>query len=109
MPVAGIEHGTHRLGTAVNLFSEPMRTASTLTEVPTLEIHAGRRRRDVEARLHYPGHPPSERAGPSNRGIVARIPTRPLRAKHRYHARTRLVLPGGRVFTYQWWFTTRLE
>jgi hypothetical protein len=60
----------------------------------------------VAGHFHYPGKPPSARAGTSNRGNVALIPERALRSRTRYAVSTRILLPGGTPFTYRWWFDT---
>ncbi|MDJ0521313.1 MAG: hypothetical protein QNJ90_04490 [Planctomycetota bacterium] len=107
MPVVGVPADGNRLGTAVNVFSEPLRTATKLASRPRLTLRRdGRRTRPLEGRLQYPGHAPSARAGISNRGSVAFIPVAPLRSRSRYRAEARIVLPGGAVFDYRWWFET---
>ncbi|MDF1701643.1 MAG: hypothetical protein P1V36_10855, partial [Planctomycetota bacterium] len=107
MPVAGVKKGSHMLGTAVNVFSEPLRLAHTLAEEPTLAVFRPRKKaRPLESHFHFPGKPPAAKVGASNRGCVARIPKKPLRGKTRYVATTRIPLPDGTVFDYAWSFTT---
>jgi len=113
MPVDVEAHG-NRLGTAVNVFSEPLRIAESLAEPPrlTLQQIRPRSRRDdghVFGQVHFPGQPPSARAGASNRGCVALVPAAPLRPKSRFEGFVHVVLPGGEPFGYRWWFETAAE
>ncbi len=107
MPVSGVKADGNGLGTAVNVFSEPLRTATSLPERPTLMLVSTKRRKaPVAGHFHFPGEPPGARAGASNRGNVVLVPKRALRPRTRYAASTRIVLPGGTSFVYRWWFET---
>lgn len=110
MPVKDVKGQGNLLGTAVGLFSEPLRTAQRLDAQPSITLQYGKRRtKTVAGQLHYPGHAPSARAGASNRGNVAFIPERWLVQRMRHKAVLEVRLPGGRMFTYRWWFVTRVE
>ena len=110
MPVKDVKGQGNLLGLAVGLFSEPLRTADSLAATPSLTLRYGKlRTKTVEGRLHYPGHAPNARAGTSNRGNVAFLPERWLRPRTRHDAVLEVQLPGGRAFTYRWWFVTRSE
>jgi hypothetical protein len=112
MPVADVRRDAHTLGTAISLFSEPLRLAPSLPEVPILDVHRQRRGsrrtpKPLTTHFHYPGLPPGADVGASNRGCIARIPTQPLKPKSRYVATVNLVLPDGSRFAYAWGFRTR--
>jgi hypothetical protein len=112
MPVKAEEANSNRLGTAIAVFSEPLHLATSLPAEPKIRLTdvVRRKKRDrglVAAHVYFPGSPPSERAGPSNRGCVAMIPKIALRPKRRYLAFLEMVLPDGRAFSYSWWFETR--
>lgn len=103
MPVPG---KPGNLGTAINVFSEPLRLAPSLSSVPTLSVIPRRKKNSVEGHFHYPGNPPNAKVAASNRGIVALIPSAPLRAKTDYACRVEIPMPGGKTFAYRWTFKT---
>jgi hypothetical protein len=106
MPIPGPRRETVSLGTAVNVFSEPLRIAESLSQRPRLDLSAGRRNKPVAAHFHFPGAPPDPLVGASNRGCVVRVPERPLKPRTRYEAHAHIVLPDGGVFDYRWRFRT---
>jgi len=94
------------LGTAINLFSEDLRLLESLPASPTIEATQGPRRKAVPGYAHHPGHPPNTRVGLSNRGNVALVPSKPLKARSRYDCVAVVHLPGGTTIRYRWWFET---
>ena len=107
MPVPKEDQGNTWLGTAINLFSEPMRLLESLPAVPRIHAVYGRTRKTVDGHFHYPGEAPHAGVGASNRGNVGLVPKKPLKAKTRYDCTAKVVLPGGETLSYEWWFDTR--
>ncbi len=94
------------LGTAVNVFSEPLYWISDLPAAPRLVVRAKRKKRPVEGHFHYPGKPPHPGVTASNRGNVALIPYIALNPKTEHACEVEVPMPSGKPFVYRWMFTT---